>query len=212
MNRSAILVVIMVLTSWVIQAQKYAVVMIQSPSNAGYDQYYSGKYGLKTWLDKELDWEEVEEDLYFNLKLVALVELMVVDDEDWKKMTLAFIIESGRRDDDVLFVYVGHNALMEVEPDTVVTNCCDNMIFACMSKFYFDDYIDNTLVCTTNLLAPEAYAVYPSIMGWFYGEDEHRIRLAASFGYAKYQGIPLEESKEIFDYHLPETQNESSLR
>lgn len=157
--------IIVVLMASVVQAQKYAFVMIQSPSNAGYDQYYSGMYGLKTWLDQETEWEEVTDDLYFNFNLGAFIEIMVVRDENWYWMTQVFIKESGRINDSLLFVYVGHNALMEMDPDTLMTNCSDNMIFACLSEAYFGYCMDNTLVNTTGFMAPEAYAIYPAIRG-----------------------------------------------
>ena len=121
-------------------SQHKVFIYIQKESNAGYDQYYDSKYGIKTWMKRDKDFEEIEEDIFKSKESGAIIKLKTY--EDWVAGTYSFIDEVrkgnanalGQRD-SILMVYVGHNVLNDtVKPrlDTTTKefkNCYDNMLF-----------------------------------------------------------------------------------
>jgi hypothetical protein len=105
----ALLVLVLIHGSGAFSQQK-VFIYIQKTSNAGYEQYYASRYGIKTWMKRDKDLEEIEEDVFKSKESGAIIKLQTY--EDWVAGTFLFIDEVrkgnanalGQRD-SVLMVY-----------------------------------------------------------------------------------------------------------
>lgn len=105
-----------------------------------------------------------------------------------------------------LVAYIGHNGLMDFQLNSVPKKRDDEkreaIILACASKGYFAEPLRNTgakpLLWTTNLMAPEAYALSAAIDGWLNHETDEQIRMRAARAYASYQRIGLRGASGLF--------------
>ncbi|MEM7035581.1 MAG: hypothetical protein AAF570_01305 [Bacteroidota bacterium] len=99
----------------------------------------------------------------------------------------------------------GHNGLMDMtvpEPANADSRQKDAVVIACASHGYFADPLANAggypLVCTTHLLAPEAYVMRAILDAWGAGEPASEVRLAAGRAYHKYQKCGLKGATNLF--------------
>ncbi len=181
-------------------AKKMVFVMIQTPSNAGYDQYYGGKYGMRTFLEKDTNYVYVDNRIYYSSLNNYYIILEPIDDKDWAVSTYDFIIDCNNHTayigaDSTLHVYVGHNVLLDVDTIYQYHGSRDNMLFGCYTENW---RLDNTYLNTTKMIAPEAYAIIPAVEAWANGESEYYIRRQAAKGYSEFQEIPFDQAKYIF--------------
>jgi hypothetical protein len=107
-----------------------------------------------------------------------------------------------------LFVYIGHNGLMDFDIAPIPLNAKSQspepevIIMACYSQSYFESYVRalnaKPLLWTTGLCSPEAYTLLGALEGWIQKENPEQIRLRAVTEYAKYQRISLESAMRIW--------------
>jgi len=196
-----ILITMLVVLAMSASAKKLVFVMIQTPSNAGYDQYYEGRFGMKTFLDKDETLWNPEPNYYYHKDTQTYIVLLPTADEYWAEESHGFMLEVAKHleyegYDSILHVYVGHNAMLEADTIYEYTDCSDNMLFGCFTENW---RLDNTYVDTHRMIAPEAYSVIPSIKAWMHCMTERFIRDQAATGYANYQkDCSYEEALVIF--------------
>ena len=111
-----------------------------------------------------------------------------------------------------LIIFVGHNALMEVENIFPFDNPRNKpsegftpkaAVIACASKSYFHETITTKTnaipyVLTSGNMAPEAYVVDGILDAWMNDQGPEVARLNAAKKYAQYQKIPLRNAKWLF--------------
>jgi hypothetical protein len=105
-----------------------------------------------------------------------------------------------------LVAYVGHNGLMDFKlsksPQRRDTRERQAIILSCASKQYFSEPLKSTganpMLWTTNLMAPEAYALSAAIDGWIAKESGEQIRERTARAYDKYQHCGLRASMKLF--------------
>ena len=104
-----------------------------------------------------------------------------------------------------LIGFNGHNGLMDmnVSPQTNIDGRKkDAVVIACASHSYFVEHLARSggypLVCTTNLLAPEAYVLRNVLDAWGKGEPAPEVRLAAGRAYNQYQKCGLKGATRLF--------------
>lgn len=106
-----------------------------------------------------------------------------------------------------LNVYVGHNPLMdfylEKLPQDISWNRREAMVFACNSRYFFEDFIgecgSNLILGTQQFMAPEAYSVHAAVNAWINNESPKEIAKKASMAYHEYQrNCPLSWANNIF--------------
>ena len=103
-------------------------------------------------------------------------------------------------------VYVGHNGLMEfdvVPPKPQKDERPQNaIVLACKSKPYFQPYLEKlgckSMLLTTGLMAPEAYALEAALAGWLRKETNEKIKDRAARAYHKYQKCGLTAARRLF--------------
>ena len=95
-----------------------------------------------------------------------------------------------------LLVFVGHNGLMEFDLpienyENTNKKSRDAIILACISKKYFEPYLQklnvNSLVLSTGLMSPEAYTLDAALDSYIDGNEKPHIRLQAAKAYDEYQ-------------------------
>lgn len=104
-----------------------------------------------------------------------------------------------------LLGFNGHNGLMDMSleaPANVDGRHKDAVVIACASHDYFAPQLARAggfpLLCTTNLLAPEAYVMRAVIDAWAELKTGEEIRLAAGAAYHKYQKCGLKGATRLF--------------
>ena len=114
-------------------------------------------------------------------------------------------IQAGALADMVCFV--GHNGLMDCQPDYIPTPGAGDqpvcsVVLACQSQPYFSPLLHQVgcqpLITTTGLMAPEAYTLEAIITSWSAGSDKASIHNAAAQAYAKYQKCSLNAAQRLF--------------
>ncbi len=170
--------------------QREIVVYIQDYQTKHGSLYYDMHFGLKTYCDNNY---KDRDSVYYSPEYHATIELRLSD--DWLASTLEFVNEV-REGEDKLYVLVGHNLLLDTAFNTNFNNCSPNMLFGCFTNYW---ELDNTLIDTYDLMAPESYTVIPAIEKWLEGEED-RIRVASSYAYANAQHISIERASNIFGY------------
>ena len=188
-------------------------------------------YGVQSYFKRSKDWSLVEtklnpeknilERLLFKHKHSNTYLLADAYDGKYIKQTTIDFLEANAGNNAVsitynentlefggsaiLLSYVGHDGLMEfnVEGNFKQSNFKkrDAIILACISKNYFQPYIEKTksnpLVWTTGLMAPEAYTLKASIDGWILDETDDQIRERAAKAYHKYQKCGINGAKRL---------------
>lgn len=104
-----------------------------------------------------------------------------------------------------LIVFNGHNGLMDTSvkmPSETNSIAKDAISVACISFNYFDKFYQQVnafpLLCTNNLLAPEAYVLENVFNAWATLKDEKEIHHAAGSAYNQYQNCGLRGAKRLF--------------
>ncbi len=105
-----------------------------------------------------------------------------------------------------LFVYVGHDGLMDFQlqhsPEKQDDRFREAIILACISQRYFHEPIQRAgakpLLWTTGLMAPEAYTLESVLEGWILQESDEDIRLRAAKAYHQYQQCGLTAASRLF--------------
>ena len=99
----------------------------------------------------------------------------------------------------------GHNGLMDVDVDAPASmdrQPKDAVAIACISHDYFREPLANAggypLLCTTGLMAPEAYVMRAILDGWGGGKTPAEIRKAAGAAYHKYQKCGINGATNLF--------------
>jgi hypothetical protein len=103
--------------------------------------------------------------------------------------------------------YIGHNGLMDFDISKNISfeNTDQKnrgaIILACISKFYFADYLDkewvNPLLWTTGLMAPEAYTLHDALNAYIEGGSNEKIREHGALAYHKFQKCGVNASKKL---------------
>lgn len=106
-----------------------------------------------------------------------------------------------------VLAYIGHNGLMDFDLDANISftnqdgNKRSTIILACVSKFYFADYMDknyiNPLLWTTGLMAPEAYTLHDALGAYVLGKSNTEIRSKGAEAYHKFQKCGLNAAKKL---------------
>jgi len=104
-----------------------------------------------------------------------------------------------------LIVFNGHNGLMDTNvemPTETNSTAKDAIAVACISFEYVDKFYQQVnafpLLCTNNLLAPEAYVLENVFNTWAMLKDEKDIHHAAGSAYNQYQKCGLRGAKRLF--------------
>lgn len=189
--KTSFTIILILLISGASVAQKRIYIYVQDPSLEGYSQYTTAMYGLVTFLDKDESWTSTGHDTYYSKSLNSNIHIRKEENFGWMSNTLDFIMACEKssnsfNNDSVLYVYVGHNALLDTTVDLQFTDCYDNMLFGCFTENW-EGIVDNTLLNTTGFMAPEAYCILPAIIAWSERKHEKEIRRTAAAGYASYQ-------------------------
>ena len=99
----------------------------------------------------------------------------------------------------------GHNGLMDVDVDIPASKDGihrDAVAIACISHDYFREPLARAggypLVCTTGLMAPEAYVMRAVLDAWGGGKAPADIRTAAGAAYHKYQKCGIKGATNLF--------------
>ncbi len=207
--KKSILVLILSLSSILISAQDTVKIFVALWSNPPQtDLYWGMKYGIKTYLIQDHDWEIQsttnpdnliqEQILFYNKSLDLYVDAMAYNTFQIKKTITEFIEYAYQADEDELVIYVGHDGLMDFDIDVVPQkNLCDAMVFSCVSQNYFSPYLD-MILSTYTFMAPEAYGVMAAIESWVKKESEENIRKNTAVAYAKYQKISVRSAEHTF--------------
>ena len=187
---------LMLVVSLTASAQKHVVVFIQDYDIGNKSLYWNMGYGL----EKFITWEKIT-DMKYREGNNDLTVYLYPDDE-WIDVD-QFIDSIKTRKDSTLYILVGHNQLFGYDDlyDTIHTNCSDNMLFGCETNRDPWKCIDNTLVNTNTMIAPEGYIVWPAIVGWIRGDTEQAIRNTVSEEYGCYQRIYKSDARLIFGVH-----------
>ncbi len=184
--------VTLTLTVTVTLSQKHVFVFMQDYQLNGSSLYYDMSNGMKTWLDGDDNFAYLGEDVWY---LTSCDTYISIIKEEWISSTEMFIREvrdapthSESKLNSILYVYVGHNVLLDRDHDKISSDdiCYDNMLFGCYT-INWEGVVNNTLINTTSLIAPEAYTVLPAIIGWVENKSEEDIRKDAAWGYSLYQ-------------------------
>lgn len=192
------LLLILLLFAKAANAQKQVKVIVQNISNDGYEQYTTARFGLITWLDKDPEWEQLKTDVYYSANHDAYINIERIHNAHWTSRTLEWrnALKTSDIDSNRLYVYVGHNALLDVFEQDTLTGCYPNMLFGCLTNNW---NVDNTIVDCDWYVAPEAYVVLPAIEAWLQGGSNNHVNEVVTMMYAKYQKITTEESSKIFN-------------
>jgi hypothetical protein len=192
-----ILIIALILLTSIVNAQRFITVFMQDYELENSSLYWDTKYGLKNFITS--DWKELKPQHYYNIKENVFLNIKLYNYDKWMHVT-EFIDKIVVRDDSTLYILVGHNQLFgESEaPVESHTYCSDNILFGCRTNDVTWWCIDNTIVNTFDLIAPERYIVWPAIVGWVRGYDEKTIRNRVSQKYSKYQKIAEREAELIF--------------
>ena len=189
-----ILISLFILVSTCIQAQQHVKIYVQDYETDHGSLYWDMKYGLKTWLNESPVWIEYNKG-YYSLELDAYIECELVSTPNWMDTTIS-IINRLERGGDTLFVYVGHNALLDTLLTRRYDNCSPSLLFGCMT---YNWPVDNCWLVTTDLISPEAYVTLPSIEMYLEGYDEVEIAGYAAQQYSKFQNIAYKRAAKIFN-------------
>jgi len=99
----------------------------------------------------------------------------------------------------------GHNGLMDVDvsiPTNQDKKPKDAVAIACISHDYFREPLAQTggypLLCTTGLMAPEAYVMRAILDAWGSGKSPTEIRTAAGAAYHRYQKCGIKGATNLF--------------
>ena len=111
---------------------------------------------------------------------------------------------SGGKDAD-LVVFNGHNGLMDEQPDlpsTFISRDHEAVAIACYAYDYFEEifemYQAYPSLCSTHLLAPEAYTLEAVINAWAQLKSDQDIRMAAARTYNQYQKCGIKGATNLF--------------
>jgi len=195
MHIKKLIVAILLLTSYSLTAQRHVVVWMQDYDIENKSLYWNMKYGLK----KFITWNKVDEYHYFNKEKNVTLSVNLIPDSIWMNPQ-PFIDTISKRNDSTLYILVGHNALFGM--DTVYgkyENCSQNMLLGCITDSYPWYCLDNTLVNTTDFMAPEGYVTWSAIQGWTNKLDVYAARKQIAIEYARYQSISLNKAIELFN-------------
>lgn len=186
--RIAIILAVILFLSVAAHSQKVIYVMVQEPSNAGYNQYTDARYGIVTWLKEDPDWIESGDNSFLNSSKDAYISILRVSDSNWTTETLEWRKALKRPEntyDSILAVYIGHNGMLDVNHCSKVdVPCFDNMLFGCFTNNW---HVKNTIIDTHYLMAPEAYVILPSIEMWVNGAPHEAIREMCVIEYDRFQ-------------------------
>ena len=151
-----LLIIITLTVNLSASAQRYITVYMQDYQINDKSLYWNMKYGLKSFIT----WEKIDEYHFFNQEENVYLAVYLYPDNDWMDVK-KFIDTISIRDDSVLYILAGHNQLFGEDGilDPIHKNCSDNMLFGCITESSPWYCIDNTLVSTTDFIAPEGYAV-----------------------------------------------------
>ena len=172
-------------------AQNVTVFMQDVPTGNS-SLYWDAKYGMKTMAK---DWEMLN-DSTFNYKGHTITVRRFSEDDWCTKGTPEFIDLLKHGENDMLYVYVGHNCFMDYDyvKDTIRPTS-QNMLFGCVTENW---PISSSYLQTTNLIAPERYITVTGIQMWLDGKYGNDIRKHVAYNYAHYQHIPLDDAADIF--------------
>lgn len=101
--------------------------------------------------------------------------------------------------------YIGHDGLMDFQLNETFTNTDkierDIFVLACFSKKYFAPYLKqaqvNPLLCTSHLMAPEAYIIHDALEIYLNKGTPEQVRSQAATAYARYQKCSLKAAKNL---------------
>ncbi len=104
-----------------------------------------------------------------------------------------------------LVAYVGHDGLMDFDLERFPKNHNqgkkDAILLSCASRQYFSAAIRASgakpLLWTTNLMAPEAYALKAALDGWMENETDQQIQQRAAEVYSHYQKCSVGAAKKL---------------
>ncbi len=200
----------------------------QDPKN---NLYWGAMYGIKSYFKRSKDWTFISstknpkthilERILFKHNTTNTYLLADAYDGKYIKNTTKDFIEAtaGRNGitvvngtqklkfggDANLLAYIGHDGLMEfdVEGEFKPINKIkrDAIILACVSKDYFQPYLEQTkanpLVWSTGLMSPEAYTLKWALDGWVLKETDLDIRERAAKAYNYYQKCGINGAKRL---------------
>lgn len=194
--------------------------------NPATNLYWGAMYGVKSYFKRHDNYTVVQNNKYRELKgRLDAITLLPKDSSDYtidafaidgrvqqSSVSLFYSFLTGSADQYDLVVFMGHNALMEINNDFPFDNPNNRpvlnerpkaAVIACASKSYFKDTIlDKTnaipYVLTNGNMAPEAYVLDGILEAWMNNEGPEAARLRAAQKYAQYQKIPLKNAKWLF--------------
>ena len=175
---------------------KDVIVFVEDHQTEQGSLYYDMKYGLKTWLDEDPEWIEVGNDSFYSIFYDAKIDLTLISADQWAQATLIFIDSVRACSNDHLWVYVGHNSLLDQNVDDYNGDCSPNLLFGCMTDNW-EGVVDNTIISTTDYFAPEAYVVLPAVEAWIRGKSKTYIRNVSAENYSLFQEIDINKSLRI---------------
>ena len=202
-----LLILLWLCLSLSLQASKHVFIYVQDYRiEPTYSLYWNMKHGITTYLNNDTTWITIEQNeggqyvKYYNDSLDTYIEAFLSC--NWTKTTMEFQSDVSSlydiNDNDLLFVLVGHNVMLDTTVSYSYESCYDNMLFGCYTENW-DSIIDHSVITTSRMIAPEAYTVLPAIYTWINENTETEIRTAAALGYySKQLNISLEEVKEMF--------------
>lgn len=192
--------------------------------------YWGAAYGVKTYFKRSAQWTLLKSEKESDVILERLVfkhktkDVYLVADaydgrniknsiEDFLSSTSGELKDTLNIDNKTIGIqgnarlvsYVGHNGLMEFNVegsyDSIDNELRDVIILACISKNYFEPYLDlefvNPLVWSTGLMAPEAYIIHDALAGYVNEESNEQIRERAAKAYSKFQKCSLKAAKNL---------------
>lgn len=195
--------------------------------DAARNLYWGAAFGVKTFLRKSPDWEQIGDAVKPNQWIAeratfrhkASGTILIADayrGSEIKQAIMDFLSAASGKDlvpsgggRDLaadLLVYVGHDGLMDFSLEKSFADGGgakrQTIILACASKQFFHEPLKQTgaapLLWTTNLMAPEAYTLKAALDGWAAGETDEEIRQRAAAAYAQYQKISKGAALKLF--------------
>lgn len=108
-----------------------------------------------------------------------------------------------------IIAYVGHDGLMDFKISesfqAIDTQKREAMVFACISKHYFNNHLKNTgatpVVWTTGLCSPEAYSLAAALQSRIENEPVQNAALRAAEAYSKYQKCSLKAAQRLLVFN-----------
>jgi hypothetical protein len=104
-----------------------------------------------------------------------------------------------------LLIFNGHNGLMDVDIEAIYASDSihrDAVVIACYSHSYFSSHLQEAgafpVVCTTHLLAPEAYVAHAICSAWVAKKSTEDVRYVAGEAYHKIQKCGARAADRLF--------------